>query len=332
MKASAVANVNIALVKYWGKRDEKLILPQNSSISMTLDGIFTHTTVEFDEKYKENIFILNKKELKKGTEEYNYIERFLSRVRETAKTNLRAKIVSENNFPTGAGLASSAAGFAALAVATNKALSLGLTQRELSILARQGSGSATRSIFGGFVKWQKGEKEDGSDSYAQQIVPPGYWPEFKMIICVTSTKEKRIKSRAGMAQSVKTSPYYKAWLENVEDDLEKVEKGILERDFTLVGKVAQENCLKMHALMITTRPSIIYWNAKTLEIIHSVLSWQEKGLESYFTIDAGPQVKILCQEKDVNKVGEKLKDIRSIENIIFTGPGRGARITEKHLF
>lgn len=333
MKASAIANANIALIKYWGKRDEELMLPQNSSISMTTDGIFTHTTVEFDEKYKEDIFILNEKEFKKGTEEYDeYIEKFLNIVREIAKIKLRAKIVSINNFPTGAGVASSAAGFAALATATNKALNLGFSQRELSMLARRGSGSATRSIFGGFVEWQKGEKEDGSDSYTQQIVPPNYWSEFKMIICLTSKKEKKLKSRAGMAQTVKTSSYYKAWLKTVDKDLTKLKEGILKRNFTLVGKTAEENCLKMHALMITTKPPIIYWNPVTIEIIHSVMELREQGLECYFTIDAGPQVKILSLRENVNKIQEKIKKVKGVEDIIVTGPGKGAKVTNKHLF
>lgn len=333
MKVSAIANANIALVKYWGKRDEKLMLPQNSSISMTTDGLFTHTTVEFDEKYKEDIFILDKKEFEKGTEEYDeYIEKFLNIVRKLAKIKPRTKIVSINNFPTGAGVASSAAGFSALATATNKALSLGLSRRELSMLARKGSGSATRSVFGGFVEWKKGEKEDGSDSYAQQIAPLNYWPEFRIILCLTSKKEKIIKSRKGMAQTVKTSPYYKAWLESIDEDLIKVKEGILKRNFTLLGETAEKNCLKMHALMITTTPPIIYWNPGTIEIINSVLDWREEGLKTYFTIDAGPQVKILCLGKDVTEVKKRLKSIKFLEDIIITKPGGGAKITEKHLF
>ena len=333
MKASAVADANIALVKYWGKRNKKLMLPHNSSISMTTDGLSTLTTVEFDKKYKEDIFILNGNKFKKGSEEYDeYIGVFLNFVREFSKINLKVKIVSQNNFPSTAGLASSAAGFAALATAINKSLNLGLSQTELSMLARRGSGSATRSIFGGFVEWKKGEREDGSDSFAEQIVPSGYWPEFKMIIGITSKKEKKIKSRAGMAQTVKTSPYYKVWLESVNEDLKKVKEGILERNFPLVAKTAEENCLKMHALMMTARPSVIYWNKGTIEIIHSVLNWKGEGLETYFTIDAGPQVKILCLEKDIDGVRKRLRDIENLKDIIITKPGRGVRIAEKHLF
>lgn len=333
MKASAIANANIALVKYWGKRNKELILPQNSSISMTLDGLYAHTTVEFDKKYKDDIFILNDREFKKGSKEYdNSLVPFLKVVRGMGKINLRVKIVSNNNFPTAAGLASSAAGFAALSTAVNQSLNLNLSKKDLSILARRGSGSATRSVFGGFVEWKKGKKEDGSDSYAEQIAPLQYWPDFRMIICITSKKEKKVKSRAGMAQTVATSPMYRAWLEAIEEDLKKVKKGIKEKDFTLIGKTAEENCLKMHALMMTTKPSIIYWNKTTIEIIQSVISWRNDGLESYFTIDAGPQVKIICLEKDVSKIIKRCEKIEGIKNILMTKPGEGARITRKHLF
>ena len=200
------------------------------------------------------------------------------------------------------------------------------------MLARRGSGSATRSVLGGFVEWKKGKKEDGSDSYAEQIAPLQYWPDFRMIICITSKKEKKVKSRAGMAQTVATSPMYRAWLEVIEEDLKKVKKGIKEKDFTLVGKTAEENCLKMHALMMTTKPSIIYWNKTTIEIIQSVISWRNDGLESYFTIDAGPQVKIICLEKDVSKIIKICEKIEGIEDITVTKPGEGTRITGKHLF
>ncbi|MFH0987612.1 MAG: diphosphomevalonate decarboxylase [Patescibacteria group bacterium] len=333
MKASAVANANIALVKYWGKRNKKLMLPQNSSISVTLDGVFVHTTVDFDEKYKKDIFILNGKKYDKGSEEYDeYIETFLNFVRKFARTNLKAKIVSKNNFPSSAGLASSAAGFAALSEAINKALKLDLSRRDLSILARHGSGSATRSIFGGFVEWQKGEEKDGSDSFAKGIASPDYWKEFKIMICLTSKKEKKIKSRTGMEQTIKTSPYYQIWLKTIEGDLRNVKKGIREKKINLVGETSEENCLKMHATMITTKPPIFYWNSGTMEIIHSVLNLREEGVEAYFTIDAGSQVKIICLESDVRKIKERVSGLKGTKEVIITGPGKGSFVTNKHLF
>ena len=333
MKASAISNANIALVKYWGKRNEELMLPYNSSVSMTAGGLNTYTTVEFDEKYQEDVFILNGKEFRKGTKEYDkYTGLFLDLVRKTAKTGLKAKIVSNNNFPTVAGLASSASGFAALAAAVNKSLNLGLDDKGLSMLARRGSGSATRSVLGGFVEWKKGEKEDGSDCYAKQIADPEFWPDFRMVACITSKEEKKVKSRAGMKQSIANSPMYKCWLNSIEEDVEKVKKGILEKDFTLVGGTSEENCLKMHAVMMSTKPAIIYWNKATIEIMHSVISWRDEGLESYFTIDAGPQVKIICLEKDIDEIVKRCKQIQEIDDVVITKPGQGVEITDKHLF
>lgn len=333
MKTSAITNANIALVKYWGKRNQELMLPYNSSISMTTEGVFTHTTVDFDKNYAEDIFILNKKEFKTGSEEYDkYVKRFLNFVRKISRTDLKTKIVSINNFPSAAGLASSAAGFAALATAVNKALNLDLPKKDLSMMARRGSGSATRSIFGGFVEWKKGTKEDGLDSFAEQIAPSEHWKDFRMIVGITSITEKKVRSRAGMAQTVKTSPYYKSWIESVDNDLTKVREGILTRNFKLVGETAEENCLKMHATMITTKPSIIYWNTGTIQIIQSVLQWRDEGLEVYFTIDAGPQVKILCLKKDIEEVEKRLKKIRLLEHVIITRPGGGTRIVNEHLF
>ena len=331
MKASSISPINIALIKYWGKRDQDLILPYNSSISMTVDGLYVHTTVDFDNKYTEDIFILNDKEVGQGSEEYKkYVGRFLNIVRKKYNIDSRVKIVSRGNFPASAGLASSASGFSALSTAINSALNLNLDKKELSILTRQGSGSSTRSIYSGFVEWKKGEKSDGSDSYAEQIIND--WPDFRMVICITTKKEKKVKSRAGMTQSVNTSPMYSGWLSSIGDDIETTRRGIKEKNFSVVGKAAEQNCLKMHAVMMTTKPPIIYWNDITVKIIQSIINWRESGLESYFTIDAGPQVKILCTENNVKEIVKNCKKIEGIIDIIVAKPGEGSKIANKHLF
>ena len=331
MKASSISPINIALVKYWGKRDNDLILPSNSSISMTVNDLFTHTTVDFDDKYTDDIFILNDKEIERSSKEYEkYIGRFLKIVKKSFGIDLGVKIVTKNNFPTSSGLASSASGFSALATAINSALGLGLNKKELSILSRQGSGSSARSIYDGFVEWKKGEKANGSDSYAEQIIDD--WSNFRIVICVTTEKEKKIKSRVGMAQSVSTSSMYDSWLSSIDEDIYIIRKGIVEKDFSVVGRTAEENCLKMHAVMITTKPSIIYWNNVTIDIIQSVLDWRRNGLESYFTIDAGPQVKILCTENNVEKIVENCQNINGIKKIIIVKPGKGSKIVNNHLF
>lgn len=337
MKASAIANANIALVKYWGKRNKELMLPQTGSVSMTTEGLNAHTTVEFGPKYREDILILNGRKYKKGDEEYDdYVGLFLKVVREVypkKARDLKCKIVSNNNFPTAAGLASSAAGFAALAAAVNEALKLGLREKELSMLARRGSGSATRSIHSGFVEWKRGENGDGSDCYAEQLFPPEHWPDFRLVIAVTTKKDKKVKSRAGMSQSVANSPYYRAWKEEVvPKHIEIIKKAISEKDFKALGEASESNALMMHAVAIATTPPVIYWNAGTLDIIHAVMDWRDEGLPCYFTIDGGPQVKILCLERDAKEIARRIRAFPNIEDVIITRPGQGVKITKEHLF
>lgn len=333
MKASAIANSNIALVKYWGKRDAALLLPQNSSISMTCDDMFSHTTVEFSSDYTSDILILNGKEYTRGDEEYDeYIQVFMNLVRSRYSIKEFAKIISKNNFPTAAGLASSASGFAALAVAINEALGLNLDSKELSILSRQGSGSASRSVLGGFVEWQKGDLPDGTDSFALQIKDENHWMDFRMIACITTREAKKIKTRAGMSQTVDTSPMYKTWLETIEEDLKAVRAGIIDKDFDTVGKIAQANALKMHATCFSTIPPIVYWNGKTVDIIHKVLDLQDQGVKAYFTIDGGPQVKVLALEHDVDRILTELKTIEGLDEFKVCKPGESPIITDNHLF
>ena len=332
MKATATANSNIALVKYWGKRDKELILPMNGSVSMTLDKLFTKTTVEFSEKLAKDEFVLGGKKFAGNEDEFSEVKAFLDLVRQKAKTRARAKVVSENNFPTAAGLASSASGYAALALAAGKAAGLEPDAKELSMLARRGSGSASRSIFGGFVEWVNGKKKDGSDCYAKQIASPEHWPEFTMITTIVSSAEKKVKSRAGMAQTVASCPLYRGWLDSVDKDIADVKKGILQKDFSLVGRTAEHNCLKMHATMIATPPGIIYWQPSTMRIIHAVQAFRDEGLECYFTIDAGPQVKVMCLQKDAKKIESRLKAIEGVKETHACHAGGKARLVQEHLF
>jgi len=333
MKVTAIANANIALVKYWGKRDKKNMLPNNGSISMTLDKLNTTTTVEFG--YEKDSIIFNGTVLTEG-KELEQVVAHLDLIRELSGKKDKAKVVSNNNFPTAAGLASSASGFAALSLAGSKATGLNLDKKELSILSRRGSGSASRSIEGGFVEWLRGDRKDGKDSYGKQIATKSHWPEFRMVTTIVKTGAKKVKSRAGMAQTVANCPYYDKWLATVNDDLDSVRKGIIEKDFTLVGKTAEHNALKMHATMITTQPAIIYWNAATMNIIHAVQQWRtgESGdkIEAYFTMDAGPQVKIMCLDKDVAEIQNRLKEIQGIEDVIVCQAGDAAHTIEEHLF
>lgn len=329
MKSTAIANSNIALIKYWGKRDQNLFLPQNSSISMTLDGLNTTTTVEFDSKYKEDEVVINGKRAEGKVKDK--ITRHIDIIRKKAGITERAKIVTQNNFPTAAGLASSASGFAALTLASSRAAGLDLNEKELSILSRMGSGSACRSVVGGFVKWVKGREKDGSDSYAIQLAPPDWW-DIRMIVLVIESGEKKIKSRAGMQKTVETCPYYRCWLDTIENDIEEVEKGIKERDIELVGQAAERNALKMHALMFTTIPPIIYWKPETIKAIEEVFKMREEGIKAYFTMDAGPNVKILCTSNESEKVRKVFESREYIKQVIVCPPGEGVREVNEHLF
>lgn len=329
MKATAVANANIALVKYWGKRDPKLVLPHNGSVSMTCDSLNTTTTVEFSEEYDQDAVVINDEELVKDERD---ILGHIERIRKMAGISEKAKIISESNFPVAAGLASSASGFAALTLATAKAAGLSLGERDMTILSRQGSGSSCRSICEGFAEWHRGERADGTDSYAETIAPKAYWPEFRMIACIVTEAKKKVSSRASMAQTVATCPYYDGWLRTVTEDLRIIKEGIHARNFSVVGKQAEHNCLKMHALMLTTQPPIVYWIPATLEIIHNVLAWREEGLESYFTIDGGPQVKVMCTKDTEKELNKKLLELDGVMKTVVCKPGDGAQLAKNHLF
>jgi diphosphomevalonate decarboxylase len=330
MKATAIANSNIALVKYWGKRDSNLILPHNSSISMTLDSLNTKTTVEFNNSFRKNEVIINGKNVK--GQEFQRVSNHLNLLKLSSPNKEFAKVISESNFPKAAGLASSASGFAALTHAGTKALNQTLSSKELSILARQGSGSASRSIYGGFVEWRKGSRSDGLDSHAILIKDVDHWPEMTMIVTVISTDKKKISSRAGMSQTVLTSPYYRTWLETIENDVGNMKKAIVEKDFTQLGMIAEKNALKMHATMHTTTPPNIYWKSGSLELMQKVFELREDGLECYFTMDAGPQVKILCLNSNLIHIQKELGAIQSIKDHFICHPGEGTHLVEDHLF
>lgn len=333
LKATCVANTNIALIKYWGKRNDKLILPYNSSISVTADGLFAKTTVEFIKNSEQDYFEINKKAIKTDEPDYQKLSKYVEIWKQKGGIpEHKIKMVSQTNFPVAAGLASSAAGFAALAGAIDAALGLKTDHLELTQLARLGSGSASRSIFGGFVEWKKGEFDDGSDCYAEQLAKPEYWPEFRILFCITTHQEKKVKSRAGMAQTVKTCPLYQGWLDSIDADLDKMRIGLAQKDIKLVGEVAEHNALKMHATMIATIPAIIYWNGTTIEIIESVRELRKEGIDAYSTIDAGPQVKVICEEKNVATIKERLSVLPGIESILVSKPGEGIKIVDEHLF
>jgi diphosphomevalonate decarboxylase len=329
MIATAVAHTNIALVKYWGKRNPRLNLPAVGSISITLQDLFTRTSVFFKSTLNSDELFLDGKRADPAKE--RRVSDFLDIVRKIVGIKKFAEIRSQNNFPTGAGLASSASGFAALTIAATGALDLKLSRKELSILARQGSGSAARSLYGGFVEMIRGERKDGSDAHAIQLADENNWP-LSLIIVITSESEKSIGSTDGMKICKETSPYYKSWIDSSEHYLAQMKQAIADRNFRKLGNVSENSCLKMHALMISSTPPLFYWNETTLSVIKYVYKTRENGIPAYFTIDAGPQVKIICHPEDVSLLESELKSIPGVKKTFSTSLGPSAQlIREKHV-
>lgn len=319
MGSRARARANIALVKYWGKSDTALNVPAVGSISVTLDALWSETEVEFDGSLPRDAFLLD------GVEDEAQrarVSRCLDVLRERAGAVEPARVVSRNSFPTGAGLASSASGFAALVCAAADALGLDLSPTELSVLARRGSGSAARSVFGGYVEMHAGIAADGSDSYAEPLLAPADWP-LAVVIAVTATAAKSTGSTDGMQSSAQTSPYYAAWVESSGADLEAARRAIHDRDFSRLAQVSEHSCLKLHALAITSRPPLIYWNPATVACIETVRSLRSDGVPVCFTIDAGPQLKALCEPEAAAQVAEALRAVDGVRGIIVSGLGQG---------
>lgn len=323
MEIKAKANANIALVKYWGKRDEKLNLPAVGSISVTLDQLTTITTVETDESLTEDEIIINGKT--PTDKEILRISSFLGKIRSIAHRDEKVRVSSRNNFPTGAGLASSASGFAALALAGTKAYGLDPDPQELSILARKGSGSAARSVFGGFVEMIRGYSEDGIDDFAMQIADENYW-DLKALILITSEEKKKVSSTTGMIHTSFTSPYFQAWVDSSDEDIQEAKFAIYEKDFEKLAEISELSCLKMHALALSAKPGLIYWNGSTIDLINEVRRGRANGIPMFFTVDAGPQVKVFTTAAYVEKVKGLFEGHPGITKILTAGIGSDAKI------
>lgn len=320
-KAKVKAHSNIALVKYWGKEDEELIIPFNGSISMTLKEFYTITEVEKIYSDQDEFYLNGKIQDEKETKK---ISNFIDLFRKLAKDYSRIRVISKNYFPTAAGLASSASGFAALAGALNEVFELKLDKTDLSKMARRGSGSATRSIFGGLVEWEKGF--DHESSYAKKI-DDGNW-DIGMIAVILSDKKKKVLSRVGMSQTVKTCPFYPAWVESSAQDLEDMRTAISDRNTNRIGEIAESSALKMHATMLTTQPSIIYFKEETLTVIKMVKKMREEGIIAYFTMDAGPNVKIITSSEFKDRIIERLSQIVDIDKLVYSEAGPDLEVLE----
>ncbi|MEC5301280.1 MULTISPECIES: diphosphomevalonate decarboxylase [Staphylococcus] len=298
----ARAHTNIALIKYWGKADETYIIPMNNSLSVTLDRFYTETKVTFDESYDKDTLILNGEVVAEN--EAVKISKFMDIVRELGGTSAHAYIESENYVPTAAGLASSASAYAALAAACDKALNLGLTGKALSRLARRGSGSASRSIYGGFVEWEKGH--DDATSYSFPVEADNWENDLTMIFVVINNKSKKVSSRAGMSLTRDTSRFYQYWLDHVDEDITAVKHAINQKDFKQLGEVIEANGLRMHATNLGAQPPFTYMVDDSYLVMDIVHQCREAGYPCYFTMDAGPNVKILVEKKNQQAVIDAL--------------------------
>jgi diphosphomevalonate decarboxylase len=318
--ATALAHPNIAFIKYWGNRDNALRLPVNDSISMNLDGLFTRTTVSFQPSLGTDELIINGHEVTgKGLERVSAI---LEIVRLGAGLSLRAEVVSENNFPTGAGIASSAAAFAALALAATKAAGLEWSESQVSRLARLGSGSASRSIPSGFVEWQMGTGDE--DCYAISIAPPEHWA-LADCVTVVSAGHKATGSTEGHALAP-TSPLQAARIADAARRLEICRRAIFERDFEAFAGIIELDSDMMHAVMMTSQPALFYWQPATLAVMEAVRGWRRGGLAAAYTIDAGPNVHVICPQAEMETVTGRLREITGVCAVLTAKVGGAAQL------
>lgn len=307
------AHTNIALLKYWGKANSDLKIPHNSSISLTLNEFYTDTRVTYDDSLDRDVFYLDDEVVDDKVAKRVY--QYMDRIRSMFDIKSYAKIESWNHVPKEAGLASSASAFAALAKAAT--LDFDLSNEELSKLARLGSGSASRSIYPGFVKWNRGSNHENSFAEPLDVSP---WDDFRMIVCIINDQIKPYSSSTAMDITAKESPYYPAWVENTEKTADLIEEAIRNQDIWTLGKLAQTNALQMHASLMAV--NMWYFEPKTLEIMNRLRDLQ-KEVPAFFTMDAGPNVKIMTTQEHVDTVLKSLPD--GIETVVCRS-GEGIKV------
>jgi diphosphomevalonate decarboxylase len=318
MRATARAQPNIAVIKYWGKRDVVRNLPAVGSISVTLSELFTEMTVAVDASLRNDVLLVN------GAENNSMLARVASCLDKVVGEDRPAvRISSNSNFPIAAGLASSASAFAALVKAADAAFELSLPSEKLASLAGGASGSAARSMLGGFV-----ELENRADDIAvKNILTAEDWP-LEVVVAITATGPKPVSSGDAMEISRKTSPFYDRWVEQQEMDLSEARNAIQQRDLQRLGSIAEHNCLKMHSVMWGSRPPMVYWNSATIACMQSVRELQSQGVDVFFTIDAGPQLKAICTTEHRSTVQEALAATSGVVEVMLGGVGTGARLVE----
>lgn len=313
---------NIAIAKYWGKRDVQLNLPTNDSVSITLKDFGSFTTLEFIDSLERDELILNG--ISEPQERMKKVGRVLDEVRAIWGAPTRARVQSRNNFPTAAGLASSASGLSAVALAAVKAAGLDLPAVKISEIARKGSGSACRSLFGGFVHWRTGERADGSDSVAESIRGADHW-NLAVRIAVVREAAKAEASTSGMEHTRLTSPYFNEWVASAQGDVPAIIEAVEKKELKRIAEIAESNCLRMHASAMAARPPVFYWQPQTLRVMQEIWDLRRGGVPVFFTIDAGPNVVCICEQDSVDQIEKVLSKIDGLE-VLSTSVGTGPRI------
>lgn len=324
-KVTIKASSDIALVKYWGKKDEVLRLPENGSISLILSGLDTVTTVEFDEKLKHDEVIIQG-ESEEG--EAGRVTKQLDRIRKIAGRDVFARVVSQNTFPKGTGLSSSGSGFAALTIAATRAIGLEINEKEMSILARQGSGTACRCVCGGVVEWKDGDTSE--TSFSETIFPAKYF-DILDVVAVVDEGKKLVSSTTGHA-TAGTSPFYQIRLNNIKEKIENVRDAIEDKDFDKLGSIVEAEALEFHSILLTSRPPMIAWYPGTVEVMLAIQAMRREGIKAYFTINTGFNVHVLTLPEYVSQVEERLSKLPLVIKTINAKIGERPSEQNTHLF
>ncbi len=318
MRATAIAQPNIALIKYWGKRDTGQNLPAVGSLSVTLRELYTEMQVELVDGRSDDLLIVN------GDEDPAMLPRIAACLdRVLGRDRSAATVTSRSNFPIAAGLASSASAFAAVTLAAAAAAGKRMAVDELASLAGRASGSAARSLYGGFVELENA----GAGIRVKSLLSADAWP-LTVVVAITEAGPKAVGSTEAMEISRQTSPFYSSWIAQQEQDLATARDAVIGRDFSQLASVAEHNCLKMHSIMWSSRPPVVYWNASTMRCLQAVRTLQRDGTAVFFTIDAGPQVKAICLPEHAGKVRQTLDEIDGVSATMVTGLGDAARVMD----
>jgi diphosphomevalonate decarboxylase len=320
MQATAIAHPNVALIKYWGKEDVAINLPAVGSLSLTLDGLTTRTSVLFDPEFSRDEVIINGRPDEQAQPR---VARCLDMLRANAGVADKAQVTTQNDFPTGAGLASSASGYAALVVAAADALGTAVSADELDLIARIGSGSAPRSLHDGIVLLEKSAGPTGM--HCDSVAAPGDWP-LAVVVAVTTREQKAVSSTGGMEASRLSSSCYQRWVETHPADLRAAIEHVEQRDFEALAEVSERSCLKMHAVAMSSDPPLVYWSGATVDCMQRVRELRRSGTPVFFTIDAGPQLKAICLPEAADQVHAAMEEMPGVIDVLDCRLGYGARV------